>query len=458
MSTTEELANLISGADFASIPPKVVDVAKTVILDGLAVTLAGSLEPAAQIIAEYTQEMGGAPNCSVFGQGFKTSPVMAAFANGVAGHVLDYEVMWHPATHATSPTLPGILALAEMRQSTGPEIISALVTGFEVQGRIRVASANLDLRGFHPPSVVGVMGSAAASSVMLGLPAEQTRMALAIAASRAGAVSANAGTMTKSTHCGNAGRMGLEAALLAAKGFTGHAGVFEHPTGYGAVLFGEGFDLEAVTKDFGDPYRMVDPGVAIKKHPSQYGTHRGIDAALELRETYQVDPSSIATVNIETPVMRYVERSAPKTGLEGKFSFQYTVASALLDGVTTMETFTDQMLQRPEIQNLLAKTTVNMNPDIPRNFNDMWITVQVATGGGAQHEVRCERPRGIWGNPLSREEHLVKVRRCASRVLAEDDVQALIEIVEDLDQGSHRDVAELVELLGKTPEAKQINP
>ena len=117
MSTTEELSQLISQTTFAAIPPEVVEVAKVVILDGLGVTLAGSLEPAARIVAEYVGEMGGTAQCSVFGHGFQTSPVMAAFANGVAGHVLDYEVMWHPATHATSPTLPGILALAEMRQS-----------------------------------------------------------------------------------------------------------------------------------------------------------------------------------------------------------------------------------------------------------------------------------------------------------------------------------------------------
>ena len=449
MSTTEDLAQLISQAQFASLPPEVVDVAKTVILDGLAVTLAGSQEEAAKIVAEYAQEMGGNPNCSVFGQGFKTSPVMAAFANGVAGHVLDYEVMWYPATHATSPTLPGILALAEMRQSTGPEIITALVTGFEVQGRIRVASAKLDLRGFHPPGVVGVMGSAAAGSVMLGLPAGQTRMALAIAASRAGAVSANAGTMTKSTHCGNAGRMGLEAALLAAKGFTGHPEVFEHPAGYGAVIFGEGFDLDAVTKDFGNPYRMVDPGIAIKKHPSQYGTHRGIDAALELRETYSVDPAEIESVTIETPVMRYVERPAPTTGLEGKFSFQYTVCSALLDGRITMETFTDQQVARPEIRQLLSKTKVTMNPEIPSDFDEMWVTVEVGTRDGSRHNVRCDRPRGIWGNPLTREERLVKVRQCAGRVLSDDGVEALIEIVEDLERASSRDVAELVQVLSQ---------
>ena len=331
MSITEELAQNISGARFSALPVEAVEAAKVVILDGLAVTLAGSLEPAARIVADYAKEMGGNPQCSVFGQGFKTSPPMAAFVNGVAGHVLDYEVMWHPATHATSPTLPGIMALAERSQATGQDILTALVTGFEVQGRIRVASADLDLRGFHPPGLVGVMGSAAAGSVMLGLDTQQTRMALGIAGSRAGTVSANTGTMTKSTHCGNAGRMGLEAALLAAKGFTAHPDVFDHPTGYPAVMFGEGFELDAVTRDFGNPYRMVDPGVAIKKHPSQYGTHRGIDAALELQEKHAVDPERIASVHIRTPVMGYVGRPSPQTGLEGKFSFQYTVAAALLD-------------------------------------------------------------------------------------------------------------------------------
>ena len=451
MSTTERLARLVSEAEFGALPPEVVDVAKVVILDGLAVAVAGSVEPAARIVAEYTREMGGVPQCSVWGQGFKTSPVMAAFANGVAGHVLDYEVMWYPATHATSPTLPAILALAERHGASGPEIITALVTGFEVQGRIRVASAGLDLGGFHPPGLVGVMGSAAAGAVMLRLTPEQTRMALGIAASRAGAVSANTGTMTKSTHCGNAGRMGLEAALLAAKGFTAHPEIFEHPTGYAAVLFGEGFDLDAVTRNFGNPYRMVDPGIAIKKHPSQYGTHRGIDAALELRQTYGVDPARIAGVHVRTPVMRYVDRPSPATGLDGKFSFQYTVASALLDGRITIDTFTEPMLRRPALQALLNKTTLTMDPAIPADFEQMWVTVTVRMDGGAEYSTRCDRPRGIWGNPLTREERLAKVRQCASRVLSNDAIETMVQIVEGLDTASSREVQELVGLLGRAP-------
>ena len=446
-AVTAELSRLIAGAEYGAIPPEAIDVAKTVILDGLAVTLAGAVEPAAQIVAEYAQEMNDAGRCSVFGQGFKTSPALAAFVNGVAGHVLDYEVMWHPATHATSPTLPGILALAELRGQGGPAALTALVTGFEVQGRIRVASAALGLGGFHPPGLVGVMGSAAAASVMLGLDADRTRMAIAISASRAGGVSANTGTMTKSTHCGNAGRMGLEAALLAEKGFTGHADIFEHPAGYAACLFGDGFDLPLVTQDFGSPYRMVNPGIAIKKHPSQYGTHRGIDAALELRAKHSVDPARIAAVHIETPPMGYVSRPAPATGLEGKFSFQYTVGAALLDGAVTMDTFTDAAVNRPAVRALLSKTEHTQNPAIPANFNDMWTAVTVTLDDGTKLREVCERPRGIWGNPLSREERLVKVRACAGRVLAAGEVERLIESVENLEQADAGDLAALCGLL-----------
>ena len=455
MSITEQLARHIAATSYESIPSEAVEAAKIVILDGLAVTIAGSSETAAQLVSEYAREMGGNPMCSVFGQGFKTSPPMAAFVNGVAGHVLDYEVMWHPATHATSPTLPGILAMAENRGATGQDIVAALITGFEVQGRIRVASADMALGGFHPPGLVGVMGSAAAASVMLRLDVQQTRMALGIAASRAGTVSANTGSMTKSTHCGNAGRMGLEAALLAAKGFTANANVIEHETGYAAVLFGEDFDLEFVTRNFGNPYRLVDPGVAIKKHPSQYGTHRGIDAALELQERYNIDPGHIAAIRIETPVMRYVGRPYPETGLDGKFSFQYTVAASLLDRRIGIDTFTDEAVHRPEVLALLSKTTVEMKPEIPANFEDMWVTVRVDTVEGQTYGTNCVRPRGIWGNPLTRDERLAKVRSCANRVRTDAETERIIEIVENLENADSTDIQELVDVLGRESTSQQ---
>ena len=262
MGVTESLAHLIVETRYADLPADVVEAAKVVVLDGVGVTLAGSREPLARILMGHVEAMGGTPACSVVGGGFRTSPVSAAFLNGVFCHALDYEPMWHPATHPTSPTLPVLLALAESRGFSGWQVVEGLVVAFEVQGRLRVASATMDMRGFHPPGVVGVMGAAVAGAKMLGLDPRGTRIALGIAASRAGGVSANTGTMTKSTHCGNAASRGLEAALLAERGFTAHEDVLEVPRGYVECLFGQGFDLDAVVTDFGRPFRLVDPGIA----------------------------------------------------------------------------------------------------------------------------------------------------------------------------------------------------
>jgi aconitate decarboxylase len=435
MGTTEVLAHHIVETTYDSLPAEVVRAAKDVILDGVGVMLAGSKEEPPRIVAEYAREMGGSPQCTVFGYGFKTSPPMAAFVNGVSGHVLDYEPMWHPATHATSPTLPSILALAEMRDSSGKDAIRALAVAFEVQGRLRLGgfpAERIARLGFHPPGTVGPLGAAAAGSVLLGLDVQHTRWALGLAASRSGALAANIGTMTKSSHCGNAGRMGLEAALLAAKGFTANEDVIEAPTGWAQVFHGERFDFVAA-EAFGRPWRMVDPGLATKKHPSQYGTHRGIDAALELRQKHGLDPADITAVKIRGPVMQYTNRPFTKTGLEGKFSFQYTVSAALLDGGIGIDTFRDSRRFAPDMEAMLRKVEVQMDPAIPANFEEMWMEVTVTTRDGRTLSARCDRPRGIWGNPLTREERLTKFRNTAGVLLAAPQVEQAQTLIEKLE-------------------------
>jgi aconitate decarboxylase len=149
--------------------------------------------------------------------------------------------------------------------------------------------------------------------------------------------------------------------------------------------------------------------------------------------------------------MRYTDRGAPRTGLEGKFSFQYTVAAALLDGHIGMGTFTDEQVRRPEIAELLAKTQLDMNPKIPLNFDEMWTTVSIQMRDGKAYSVRCDRPRGIWENPLTREERLAKVRQCAARVLPDADVESLIEMVEGLEHASSQDILTLMGLLAQSP-------
>ena len=164
----------------------------------------------------------------------RIDPVRAAALNGAAMHVLDFEPMWSPATHALSVTLPVALALAEARGLPGREVLTALVKGIEIQGWLREASGQYtpDVLKFHPPGLVGPMGAVAVASHLLRLDPERMANAFGIAASRAGSVFSNVGTMTKSTHCGQAAAMGLEAALLAEAGFTGDPETFESRLGY----------------------------------------------------------------------------------------------------------------------------------------------------------------------------------------------------------------------------------
>jgi aconitate decarboxylase len=178
---------------------------------------------------------------------------------------------------------------------------------------------------------------------------------------------------------------------------------------------------------------MVDPGLATKKHPSQYGTHRGIDAALELSRMDGFAAAEIDRVLIRGPVMSYIDRPFPKTGLEGKFSYQYTVAAALLDGQIGIDTFRDSRRFAPEMEALLGKIEMSMDADIPANFEEMWVEVTVRARDGRELQARCDRPRGIWGNPLTAEERLTKFRNTAGVLLASADVEEARALIERLE-------------------------
>ncbi|MCS6925266.1 MAG: MmgE/PrpD family protein [Candidatus Binatia bacterium] len=434
---------------FEVLPTQVVEVAKQIILDGLAVAVAGALEEGPRITAAHVQNLGGTPVSTVIGHGFKTSPVSAAYVNGISMHVLDYEPMWSPPTHVTSPTLPVVLALAETGPVPGREVITAFVKACELQGRLRLASRQFapGKLTYHPPGVVGVMGAAVAAAHLLGCDVTQLRNALGIAASRAGGLMANVGTMTKATHCGWAAAAGLDAALLARHGFTANTEILEAPRGYAEAFWPDGFDA-APLLEFGRSYRMVDPGFAIKLFPSQYATHFGITAALALRQEI-ADPSTITAVFLTTPDMPYVNRPFPRTGLEGKFSFQYTVAAALLDGSVSIHSFSDERLRRADMQRLLPLVTLTPSPEIPGDLERMWVEVTVVVRNGQRHTARCHGPKGFWGlPPLPREEHLVKIRDCLALRVPPDAIARCIELVDDLENQGPDGVRELIALVG----------
>jgi aconitate decarboxylase len=451
MGFTAELCRKIHAVSYESLPPELVAVARGAVMDGIANMLAGSQEPLANVLMAHLSRFPGDSSATVVGRAFRTDPFQAAFANGIFCHSMDFELMWYPPTHPTGPTLPAILALSELRQVSGPAAISALVTGFEIQGQLNRAIADSGIKwpnGIHPPGLLGPFGAAVTTAKLLGLSESQMANALGIAASRCGGLMANTGTMTKSSHSGHSARVGMESALLAEVGYTGSSAVFEDNYGFNHIYFGNGMDLDSVLTQFGAPFRMVNPGVVVKKYPSQYPTHWSIDAVLEIRRTHDFSPEQVAQVTVEVGADNESARvERPTTGLAGKFSISYTVAAALLDGRIDIDTFRDERLLAEDMQKTLRKVQIVRNPSVlAMDFAQAWSEVTVTLDDGTEYRTRVDRPLGIWDNPLPWHLWVEKYETCARRAVDSDTSKEILRVIEHLDAVTDLG-AELVPLL-----------
>jgi aconitate decarboxylase len=369
----------------------------------------------------------------------------AAYANGTMAHALDFDNTWYPLNHPTSPTLPAILAIAEHERLPGTKVVEAIVAAFEVQGRVRLAATGMETgSGFHKPGMTGTLGAVAGAGRALDLTVTQMQMALGLAGSRAGSISINTGTMTKSSHSGHAARMGVECAVLARMGWTASADLFG-PKGFFDTFFHGQGEPHRLVEEFAKPLRMIDPGVGFKKHPSNYFTHRPIDAALALRAEHAIDPAQIEKIDILFPRFDYVNRPFPDTGLDGKFSVQYTTAIALLDGEVTIDSFTNERRFAPDVEKLLRHTTLEVDDAIPADFDGMHTIVIVTLRNGQRFSKRMERLSGWIGQPLTREQRLQKFHSCARRVLNVQAAGRVVELVERLEE--LQDVQEIMDLV-----------
>lgn len=444
---TSALVDKVLALDFAALPSEAIDMAKAVTLDGLGVMIAGAREPlgVGRISIQYVRDMGGAPQSSVITGGFKTSMQNAAYVNGTMAHALDFDNTWYPLNHPTSPTLPAILAIAEHHQSPGKKIIEAIAAAFEVQGRLRMAATGLKTgAGFHKPGTTGQFGAVTAAARMLDLNHEQTLMAFGLAGSRAGSISINTGTMTKSSHSGHAARMGVECGVLAKMGWTASKDVFG-PKGFFDTFFQGDAKPELLIEGFAAPLRMVKPGVGFKKHPSNYFTHRPIDAAIALREEFAIEPAEITRVEVIFPRFDYVNRPVPATGLDGKFSVQYATLVALLDGEITIDSFTNERRFAPDVEALLPNVKLTIDDAIPSDFDEMHTIVRVWLKDGQELSKRVDKLSGWIGSPLTREQRLKKFFGCTRGTLDDTKAQRVLALVESLE--TLGDVTEIMNIV-----------
>ena len=453
-SLTAQVCERIVACGAEPLGPPLTAAARQLFLDGIAVAVAGAqLEEAPRLLAAHFADpltgTGAGNAASLLGLNARLGTVQAALVNGASMHVLDFEPMWLPATHALSPALAPVLALGEALGSSGAKILTAMVLGIEIQGRLRQAAGPLEsheLR-FHPPGFVGPIGAAVASGFLLDFDAAQFANAIGIAGSRAGSLFVNLGTMTKATHCAYAAAHGLEAALLTRRGFTGTPTLFDPaPQSYGEAFFPRGFQAQGLL-DFGAPFRVLDPGYAIKIFPAKFSTHYAITAALEARPKIpSVD--AIRKVRMTAADVPSSNRPHPASGLDGKFSLQYAAAVALLDGHVGLASFSDERFARGDIQPLLGRTEVTLTRDIPSLYTaGRYLDLEVELADGEVIRTRCERPRGSWGSPpISDAELHAKARDCLATYLQPDAVATCLDLCDRIDSLDGRGVRGLLRL------------
>src|SRR5262249_59538562 len=126
----DTIADFLVDLDPKSLPPLAIERARLAFIDTLAVMLAGSREEGSELVCEMVRQEGAAPKVLVVGQSFRTSPQLAALANGVAAHIMDYD-MSSLLGQPTSPIIPALLPLPDSTAATPAEVTAAFIVGFE---------------------------------------------------------------------------------------------------------------------------------------------------------------------------------------------------------------------------------------------------------------------------------------------------------------------------------------
>nr|XP_060625425.1 cis-aconitate decarboxylase [Anolis sagrei ordinatus] len=441
---TGNFANVIHGLTTNHLTDVVIQRSKRMILDTLGVGLLGTRTDVFQKMVQYSKIYSSDTSSSVWGHPYLKLPALyAAFVNGVAIHSMDFDDTWHPATHPSGAVLAALLAASEAiskkQRISGQDLLLAFNVGIEVQGRLMHFSkeaSNVPKR-FHPPSILGTMGSAAATAKLLGLDQFKCKEALAIAASYGGAPLANAATQTKPLHVGNASKHGLEATTLASLGLQANKLILDLESGFG-VFYTEYFPQTLPSLECYS-WLLAQQDVAIKSFPAHLGTHWMAEAALAARKHLAKNGESlpigrIKSVLLKVPDMQYVNRPFPSSEHEARHSFQFVACSALLDGCISVESFKERNISRPELKELLSKTHLEHPLDNHPSFNSLYCEIVITLKDGNTFSERCDTFYGHWRKPLRRADLLKKFHANATTVLSLEGANRIIETVNHLER------------------------
>lgn len=403
---------------------------RDLIVDTVGVTAAGLATPAGATLRAWVEgqsvtgsssqfsaeQLADAGAATLLGGNAWLSPADAALINGTAAHALDWDdAAPSMAMHPAAVLLPTIFALAARRPVTGSEIEEAYNVGSAV---FRAVSEALPHgvhygRGWHNTSTTGRLAATAAGVRLLGLDEAQAAHAFGIAATTAAGSLANFGTMTKPMHAGLTARDAVMALGLAQLDFTANPAQLESRGGF-FDLFGDHDPARTALLterlDFWATEWVND--YAIKAYPSCFATQRAIDGGFALRAELAGDLSTIEQIEVtlEAGGLRPLRDAPPSTGLEAKFSLEYTTAVSLLFGDVLLSDFTDEALLRPGIAELMAKVVIAERPAADEPGHTI-VTVKLADGRTLVQDIH--HSRGDSHRPLTRDELGGKFAQCA---------------------------------------------
>ena len=354
--------------------PGVEREAHRTLLNWIGCAIGASRHATVEAALAAVQELAPSPQATLLGRGERVDIASAAMLNGITSHTFDFDdTHLRTIIHPAGPVASAALALGEHIGSSGRQLIDAVVLGIDVACRVgNVIYPDHYDRGWHITGSTGMLGAAAASARLLGLDPQRTAMALGIAASQPIGVREQFGSMTKAFHVGGAARAGLMSALMARHGYTASIRALEAPRGL-VQTYSAKCDWSEVTDGLGrrfeisfNTYKPFACGIVI--HPS-------IDGCVQLAALHGLAGGDIERIELKVHplVLELTGKTAPRTGLEGKFSVYHACAAGVVFGQAGELQFADEVVARPDVVALRERIQATADESIDEAAADVTI-------------------------------------------------------------------------------------
>ncbi len=423
MEITRELARFVVDSRPADIPAAASREARRSVVNWMGCAIGGAHHDAVSVALAALAPFSGAPQATVLGRSERLDILHAALINGISAHVLDFDdTHLRTLMHPSVPVASSLLAFAEYKPFSGGEFMHAFVLGVEVECRIANAIYQGHNVNWYITGTAGVFGAAAAIGKVLGLDEQRMAWAFGIAGTQAAGLRDMAGTMCKSFVHGRAAQNGMQAAIMAAQGFTSSERVIEAPRGF-ANAVSTRHDLGEVLAGLGKTWEMELN--TYKPHACGVVCHPVIDACLQLRGSPPVDPDRITgmTLRVHPLALKLTGIKSPKGGLESKWSLYHSAAVSIVDGIAGERQYTDEMVFDPRVAALRERIVAE--PDDRLREDEARVTMTLA--GGEKLDCHIPHALGSTSNPMSDQDLERKFIDLAADTLPQHKTRKLID-------------------------------